>query len=181
MCYDAATGGVVETAMTHATRMTSRVLIDEAIVRKALHLAAIAEDSTTIHDFADTEQRYLVLRQRGARVGWFVRAKRRMKRIGNAKREPGDPNFLDLRHARQKAGEQYYTMKPGGALKADGSGWTWAHLDGEYQLSLKGLRKRGNRIKRPNRGSQNDVRLCFNKPQFATWQRSGLQILPHCI
>jgi hypothetical protein len=31
-----------------------------------------------------------------------------MKRIGNTKKEPGDLSFLDLRKARQKAGELYW-------------------------------------------------------------------------
>jgi hypothetical protein len=92
-----------------------------------------------------------------------------MRRIGNAKKEPGDPDFLDLRKARQKAVEQRYALKPHRALPA-GPGWTWARLDREYQASLKLLRKRGNRIKRPSQGSQDDVRLRFNKPEFRVWQ-----------
>src|ERR1700722_11034733 len=74
-------GRPMEVAMSRAKRMTSRVHIDEAIVEQALYLASIAKDSKEVHDYADTEHRYLVLRLRGSRVGWFVRAKRRMKRI----------------------------------------------------------------------------------------------------
>jgi hypothetical protein len=158
--------------MSRAKRMTSRVQLDEAIVEQALYLASIAKDSKKIHDFADEKQRYLVLRQRGSQVGWFVRAKQRMKRIGNAKKEPGDPDFLDLRKARQTAGEQYYTMKPGRALKLSGEPpWTWADLDREYRAHLGGRRQVGQRIKPPSPATQDDVRLCFNKPEFAAWQK----------
>jgi hypothetical protein len=131
----------------------------------------VAKDSKKVHDYADREQRYLVLRQRGSRFGWFVRGKRRMKRIGNAKKEPGGPDFLDVRKVRQKAGEQYYTMEPGSALKLSGEPlWTGADLDREYQASLTLLRMKGNRIKRPSQATQDDVRLCFDKPEFAAWR-----------
>jgi hypothetical protein len=162
--------------MSRAKRMTSRVQIDEATVEEALYLASIAKDSKMVHDFADKEKRYLVLRQRGSRVGWFVRAKRRMKRIGNAKKEPGDPDFLGLRKVRQKAGEQYYTMKPGNAAKRS-LGWTWADLDREFQASRRVARRVGRRIKKPVRSTQKDIGGCFNKPQFAAWRSKRLSDL----
>lgn len=175
VCYDVATAGLMEVAMPRATRMTSRILIDETIVQCALDLASIAKDSRKIHDYADTQQRYLVLRQRGRRVGWFVRCKRRMKWIGNAKKEPGAPDFLDLGKARRKAGEQYYTMKPSSALKLSGEPlWTWADLDREYRSHLGQRHQVGQRIKPPSQATQDDVRLCFDKPEFASWQKLKL-------
>ncbi|WGR93920.1 hypothetical protein MTX20_05655 [Bradyrhizobium sp. ISRA435] len=71
----------------------------EALVR-----AARAKDSNELYDYHDTSQRYLILRQRGPRAGWFVRAQGQMRRIGNAKREPGDKQFLTVKQARDKAG-----------------------------------------------------------------------------
>ncbi len=164
--------------MSRAKPMTSRVHIDAAIVEQALYLASIAKDSKKVHDYADIEHRYLVLRLRGSRVGWFVRAKRRMKRIGNARKEPGDPDFLDLRKARQKAAEQYYTMKPGRALEPSGEPpWTWADLDREYRAYLGQRRHVGQRIKPPSPATQDDVRLCFDKPEFAAWQKIKIPAL----
>src|SRR6202035_2207476 len=97
---------------------------------------------------------------------------RRMKRIGNAKKQPGDDDFLDLRKARQKAGAQYYTMTPGSALQLAGAApWTWADLDREYRAYLGQRRYVGQKIKLPSQATQDDVRLCFDKPEFATWQK----------
>jgi hypothetical protein len=152
--------------------MTSRVYIDDALVVGVLYLASIAKDSKKVHDYADSEQRYLVLRLRGSRVSWFVRAKGRMKRVGNAKKEPGDPDFLVLHKARQKAAEQYYTMKPRGGVKLSGEpGWTWADLAQEYRAYLGRRRYVGHRIKPASEATQDDVTRCFDKPEFAVWQK----------
>jgi len=155
------------------SRATLRVDIDETIVEEALYLASIAKDSKKVHDYVDKkQQRYLVLRQRGYRVGWFVRAKGKMERIGNVRKEPGAPDFLDLRKARQKAGERYYAMRPRGGMKLPpGADWTWADLDREYQASLRQRRKKGHRIKPPTQGGQDDVRRCLNKPAFVAWRK----------
>lgn len=157
---------------------SERVLITRTIVRDALARAALAKDSNEFYDYCDTEQRYLVLRQRGPRVGWFVRFNGQMKRLGNAKREPGDSSYLAVKEARDAAGEQYYTMKPASGPKLSGEPeWTWPDLAREYRAYLGQRRYVGGRIKPPSAGTQDDVRLCFGKPEFKAWQKIKLREL----
>jgi hypothetical protein len=159
-------------------KSTLRVELDKKVVAEATYLASIATDSQRVRDYADIKQRYLVLRQRGHKVGWFVRAKRRMKWIGNANKQVGDPSFLNLHNARRKAGEQYYAMKPAAGLNRSGaSDWIWPILAREYLAYLGQRRYVGQRIKPPSAGTQNDVRLCFGKPEFAAWQKVKIREL----
>ncbi|MEH2515339.1 hypothetical protein V1279_000912 [Bradyrhizobium sp. AZCC 1610] len=154
---------------------SQRKEITQAVVDEALARASRAKDSKEIHDYFDTTQRYLQLRQRGRSVSWFVRAKGQSRRIGSASQAPGDREFLSLKAARRKAGEVFFAMKPRSALNLSGrSGWTWAELDRQYQASLKLLRKKGKKIKRPSKGTQDDVRLCFGKPEFVGWRKIRL-------
>lgn len=53
---------------------SARVEITRDIVAEALARAARAKDLNELYDYYDTSQRYLILRQRGPRAGWFVRA-----------------------------------------------------------------------------------------------------------
>lgn len=46
--------------------------------------------------------------------------------------------------------------------------------DRQHQASLQQTRKVGQKIKRPKKDSQDDVRRCFNKPEFACWQNIRL-------
>jgi hypothetical protein len=153
------------------TPKSQRKKITQKVVDEAVDLASLAKDSKEIHDYFDTKQPYLQLRQRGRSVSWFVRAKRRSKKMGSARPAPGDPTYLSLSRARQRADEVYFAMKPRGALTLLRSGWTWAELDREYQSYLKLSRKVGEKIKRPSQGTQDDVRLCFNKPEFVAWRK----------
>ncbi|MBR0735000.1 hypothetical protein JQ636_38605 [Bradyrhizobium japonicum] len=154
---------------------STRVLISEEIVIAALARAARAKDSKEFYDYCDTQQRYLILRQRGPRVGWFVRAKPRMQRIGNAKREPGDDLYLTVKKARHTAGERYYALRSGRRPRT--KGWTWADLDREFQASRQVKRKKGKRVKPPAPATLKDIAGCFDKPQFAAWQTKRLATL----
>jgi hypothetical protein len=153
---------------------SKRTKITPRIVTEALKRASVAKDSKDLYDYYDTKQRYLLLRQRGYRVGWFVRAKKRSRRLGSARKAPGE-DYLSLSQARQKAGETFFAMKPRGALKlADNPGWTWSDLDREFQASLKDVRKKGRKIKEPRRSSQDDVKSSFKTPELGAWQKIRL-------
>lgn len=154
---------------------STRVLISDKTVTAALARAARAKDSKEVYDYCDTQQRYLILRQRGPRVGWFVRAKPRMQRIGNAKREPGDDSYLTVKKARDTAGERYYAMRSGRRPRT--KGWSWADLDREFQASRRVKRKKGKRVKLPAPSTLSDIAGCFDKPQFAGWQAKRLSAL----
>lgn len=146
-----------------------RCRIDDAIIAEALHFAAAARTSKSVRDYVDAEQRYLVLRQHGSQVGWFVRGKRQMRRIGSAKPDPYDPEFLDLKKARQKAARHYYALGPRGQPPSEPP-WTWAQLSAAYLAYLGERRYVGHRIKPPSPATLDDVQLCFDKQQLAAWQ-----------
>ncbi|OKO68175.1 hypothetical protein [Bradyrhizobium sp. AS23.2] len=169
---------VTEVAMSRSRRpaeKSKRVLITDDVVSDALARAAGAKDSNEFYDYCDTEQRYLILRQRGPRVGWFVRANGQMKRIGNAKREPGDGNYLAVKKARDTAGARYYAMRSGRRPRT--KGWSWADLDREFQASRRVKCKKGKRVKLPAPSTLGDIAGCFDKPQFAAWQAKRLSNL----
>jgi hypothetical protein len=151
-----------------------RTEITSVIVTEALKRASLAKDSKDLYDYYDTRQRYLQLRQRGYRVGWFVRAKRRTRRLGSARKAPGE-DYLSLSQARHKAGETFFAMKPRGALKlASNPGWTWSDLDRQFQAALKEVRKKGRKIKEPRRSSQDDVKSSFKNPELLAWRKIRL-------
>ena len=157
-----------------AKRIPRADIIPE-VVAEALRLAASAKDSKHIRDFIDGKQHYLQLRQRGRSVSWFVRAKGRSQKIGSAIPDPANPEYLSLQVARQRAGEVFFGMAPKNALMlSKKGGWTWSELDRHYQAMLKHLRKVGKKIKRPSEGTQADVRLCFDKPEFESWRKIRL-------
>jgi hypothetical protein len=150
------------------TYSSVRTTITPKTVNQALWFAARAKDSRDVHDFFDIQQRYLQLRQCGRSVSWLVRAKRQSRKIGSALPSLFDPSHLSLKDARQRAGEAYFGMAPPFACPA--VGWTWAELDRHYQEMLTQRRKRGRRIKPASPSTQDDVRLCFSKPEFKGWQ-----------
>ncbi|MEK9285427.1 MULTISPECIES: hypothetical protein [unclassified Bradyrhizobium] len=154
---------------------STRVLITAEIVAEALARAARAKDSNEFYDYCDTQLRYLVLRQRGSRVGWFVRVNGQMKRIGNAKREPGDDSYLTVTKARDSAGARYYAMRSG--RRPHTKGWSWADLDREFQASRQVKRKKGKRVRPPAPATLKDIAGCFDKPQFAAWRAKRLSNL----
>ena len=153
------------------TNRSVRTIITPKVVAEAVRFAALAQDSNDVRDYLDSKQHYLPLRQRGRSANWFVRAKGRSQKIGTAIWNGGDPEHLSLNEARQRAGEVYYAMparRVGAAARL--LGWTWGDLDRRYQALLEVPRKVGKRIKRPSRATQDDVRLCFAKPEFSRWQ-----------
>ncbi|MFB9268009.1 hypothetical protein ACFFWD_33580 [Bradyrhizobium erythrophlei] len=156
----------------HDDTKSTRVEITDGIVAQALARAACAKDSKALYDYYDTSQRYLILRQCGRRVGWFVRAQGQMKRIGNAKREPGDEQFLTVKQARDKGGERFYAMRS--RRRPSARGWTWADLDHEFQASRQVKRKKGKRVKLSAPSTRKDIMGCFNKPQLAAWKSKKL-------
>jgi len=88
------------------------------------------------YDYYDTEQSYLQLRQCGRRVGWFVRAKGRSKKLGDASHARGEPPGLSPSKARLEAGKAYFSMKSRSALGLAYAGWTWSVADRHYQASV---------------------------------------------
>lgn len=145
-----------------------RVDITADVVKRAAGLAAKAKDSETISDWFDIRQHYLQLRQRGRQVTWFVRARGRSQKIGvaNSVRGEFDRGLLSIKAARDRAAEVYAgieAVEPVGREAA----WRWSDLDREYQASLKETRLRGDRVKPPSRGTQDDVRLAFAKAPIA--------------
>jgi hypothetical protein len=151
---------------------TQRVKFDAQLVKQAIARASLAKDSKFVCDYFDEDLHFLLLRQRGRTLGWFVRAKGRTERIGSVR--PNDPNYLTPDKARTKAGQVYYGMKPRGAIPRSGGAWTWADLDREYQEMLTHPRKVGNRIKSPVKATQDEVRRHFNKPELQSWQKLKL-------
>jgi hypothetical protein len=145
--------------------------IDKHMVSEALNRARRAKDSSAVFDYFDEEDHYFLLRQRGRTVNWYVRAKGRSLKIGSAR--PGDADLLTVKAARALAGQRYYAMRPKGA-RGMGAGWTWADLDREFQASLMQPRVVGNKIKHPVKGTQDEVRGCFNKPELEGWRRIRL-------
>lgn len=160
------------------TEKSTRVLISEEIVAGALARAARAKDSHEFYDYCDAEQRYLILRQRGPRVGWFVRANGQMKRIGNAKREPGDDSYLTVKKARDIAGARYYAMRSG--RRPHTKGWSWADLDREFQASRRVKRKKGKRVKPPAPSTLSDIAGCFDKARRQQIGGNSSLALPTC-
>lgn len=98
-----------------------------------------------------------------------------MRRIGNAKREPGDKQFLTVKQARDKAGERDYAMRS--CQRPRTKGWTWADLDREFQASRQIKRMSGKRVKPPAASTRADVKGCFDKPQLVAWQNKRLSDL----
>lgn len=116
----------------------------KVVARAVLQLASSAKDSKDIRDWFDRKQHYLQLRQRGRSVSWFVRAKGQSQKIGSAIPDPGNPDYRDLKNARQRAGEVFFGMPSKGAPTfSNQSGWTWSELDRQYQDALKQPRKVG--------------------------------------
>lgn len=151
---------------------TNRARLDARLVSRAIEQASLAKDSNSICDYFDKDQHYFLLRRRGRRLGWFVRAKGKTHRIGSVRKI--EPNYLKPEEARAKAGKIYYDMKPRGALPRSGGAWTWNDLDGAYQEMLRHPRRVGNRIKPPVKDTQDEVRRHFNKPELQSWQKLKL-------
>jgi hypothetical protein len=166
------------------TPKRKKVEISAETVKEALRLAAAATDSSELQDFYDTRQNYLQLRQRGKRVTWIVRARRRSQVIGSAILERGvtTGDYLSIKAARDKAAFLYAGIEPpppqvprktGDAeavagVEATRAAWTWADLDREYQASLTVKRwVSGSKTKPPNKGTQDDVRLALRKAPIA--------------
>lgn len=98
-----------------------------------------------------------------------------MRRIGNAKRDPGDDSYLAVKKARDTAGARYYAMRSG--RRPHTKGWTWADLDCEFQASRQVKRKKGKRVKLSAPSTRKDIKGCFNKPQLAAWKSKKLSDL----
>ena len=153
---------------------SERTDIVKDVVKKAAALAAAAPDATEINDFFDRRQPFLQLRQRGKTVHWYVRAKGRSQKIGNALLERGltDGQYLSIKQARDKAALIYAGVeapqpKLAVALAPEHVAWTWGDIDREYQNSLTEPRWINNKIKYPKKTSRDDCRLAFGKPPIA--------------
>lgn len=150
---------------------STRVDINAETVKQAIRLAAASVNSAAITDFFDIRQHYLQLRQRGKRVAWYVRARGRSQLIGTAILARGvvTDDYLNLTQARDKAASVYAGIMPPEPKPAEtqAAAWTWADLDREYQESLKVQRwVSGSKVKPPNKGTMDDVRLALSKPSI---------------
>lgn len=165
--------------MGYGVRVPSvRIDITADVVKRADAMARAAKDSAAICDWFDIRQHYLQLRQRGKNLTWFVRARGRSQKIGvaNSIRGEFERGYLSIKQARDRAAEVYAGIEaPPKTVAVDSQrGWTWSDLDREYQASLKETRKRGNRVKPPSKGTQDDVRLAFAKPPIAALAAKAL-------
>jgi len=90
-----------------------------------------------------------------------------MKRIGNAKKEPSDPDFLDLRKARQKAAEQRYAQRV-----SPGIGWGewWVALTANRRLTSTKLRRDGLRHDDPRNRYSSPGNAFVQPPATAPFQ-----------
>lgn len=142
---------------------------------------AAASTGTAAHeDWNDDKLTYLTLRQRGRTVTWLVRAYNATKKIGVATGQFNDPEYLGVREAKDRAREVYQKLAAEkGTRPLPGTEWTWADLAREYQGSLKEVREAGNRTKTPSRGTQDDVRLMFNKKPIAKLAKIKLRKLEY--
>jgi hypothetical protein len=170
-------------------KKSERLELNPDAVKRALKLAV--EGTDRIYDFCDTSQPYLVLRVRGHAASWLVKTRDRTIKIGDAmdesararlpeRRKRGKAaNQTGLREARTKAKSEWAKM--GGASTkepAPPKGWTWGELVTAYRKYLSEMREdaQGKPIY-PSRETQNDVRLCFDRPLVAKWSDRPLASL----
>jgi hypothetical protein len=148
---------------------TERVKIDIKTMRRAAALAAARDPEGT--DFSDTEQRYLLIRQRGPAATWLVKSRGRTRVLGSAiEGRSGKSDFLALKAARDKAAQVYASIAAGDpdapprpAPAPKPQVWTWSDLDREYQAVIAQPRWINRRRKAPAGGTMDDVRLAFAK------------------
>jgi hypothetical protein len=158
---------------------SSRVKIDTKVMRQAAALAAKRDPDGT--DFCDTEQRYLLIRQRGPAATWLVKTRGKTRVLGSAiEGRSGKSDFLSLTAARTKAAVVYSSIatgqdappRPAPAPVVDV--WTWGDLDSEYQAVIAAPRWINKRRKAPAQGTMDDVRLAFAKAPLKALHKVAL-------
>ncbi|UYO45740.1 hypothetical protein KQX63_06920 [Rhodopseudomonas palustris] len=140
---------------------TERCEISQATVTAALD-AADAATNDSIREWADTRQPYLVLRQRGKSVSWYVRTRRASRRLGSPGRSYKTAD-LNLREARQRAAALHAELAaappdPDPVVEERPACWTWSQMV-DARLDLYAAdRMSGVRVRIPSRSTQDDVR-----------------------
>lgn len=154
--------------------LRKRVEITAEIVNRARALAAARSQQLAV--WADTQVRYLIIRQRGGSAKWAVKAFNNMRVIGDIReRQPG---YLSTRAARERAAEVYAELKarskeaaPETPVPADEeppakAPWTFGQVCVGYQRFLAHERWINNRTKPPSEGTNDDVRRAFGQASY---------------
>jgi len=171
-------------------RKSERLELKPDVVKRALKLALTGTDR--IFDFCDTSQPYLVLRVRGHAASWLVKTRDRTIKIGDAmdksmrarlpehrKRSNAAKQTMGLREAREEAKHEWANMAGAATDRPmPPKGWTWGELVTAYRKYISEMREdaQGKPIY-PSKETQNDVRLCFDRPLIAKWSDRPLASL----
>jgi hypothetical protein len=171
-------------------RKSERLELKPDVVKRALKLALTGTDR--IFDFCDTSQPYLVLRVRGHAASWLVKTRDRTIKIGDAmdknmrarlpehrKRSNAAKQTMGLREAREEAKHEWANMAGAATDRpTPPKGWTWGELVTAYRKYISEMREdaQGKPIY-PSKETQNDVRLCFDRPLIAKWSDRPLASL----
>lgn len=142
-------------------KVVTRVDITAETVKKATARAAARAAGVTI--WADKKSHYLMIRQRGGAADWIVKTRGKTRVIGDVREHRR--GLLSVRSARDKAATLYGQIADGqdprepAPVKA--TTWMWSDLDREYQAMIAKPRWVNRRMKRPKKGTADDVRLAF--------------------
>jgi hypothetical protein len=88
-------------AIATSNQWVKRVNINAGVVAEASAVETARLPGT--NDWADVKQSYLVLRQGGGSVKWFVSGFRQARTIGDPRDGPGRRDYLPIGAARSKA------------------------------------------------------------------------------
>ncbi|UYO55205.1 hypothetical protein [Rhodopseudomonas palustris] len=143
---------------------TERCEITQSVVTAALDAADAATDDS-IREWADLKQPYLILRQRGKSVSWYVRTRRASRRLGAPGRSYKTAD-LNLREARQRAAALHAELAAAPTVDEApaperSACWTWAEMVGARLDLYAADRMSGGRVRIPSLNTQADVRRAF--------------------